>query len=323
MKKFYFVLFSFAFLWSGGVQAGNEKPANSSSANGNTNVENYRNGIDGSYEDLQKIVSLIKDSVNIIFFLVAISITILSYLQARKTVFSPLKTEVFKAQLKVMEEIINRFQNKSILELESDFDFNTIINLNANKMFIEFIELFFKDGIKPTEEFLKELDELSYGGVISIENLEKHFKPVGLRNVDVKEDLVEDEEFDNADFSPLDKWKEYECFQVLYTKKFNDTINEMDSYQNSPLIPIKLKTLLKEYSETALFNLGVIRDVLVEIAQTLPEEFTEVDHVKQFTTASIVNNFNRKKKDFSVKSDEILSFISIHLNIDSILNPRK
>ena len=46
-------------------------------------------------------MSDLKDFFNIVFFLTVSIVAVLSYLQARKTLFSPIKTEIFKLQIEV------------------------------------------------------------------------------------------------------------------------------------------------------------------------------------------------------------------------------
>ena len=43
-------------------------------------------------------ITMAKDAANFVFFLVAGTIAILSYLQAKKTLFAPIRTETFKLQ---------------------------------------------------------------------------------------------------------------------------------------------------------------------------------------------------------------------------------
>ena len=56
-------------------------------------------------------MEVIKNFFNIIFFATMSILAILSYLQARKTLFSPIKTEIFKLQVKELQEVINIFNN--------------------------------------------------------------------------------------------------------------------------------------------------------------------------------------------------------------------
>jgi hypothetical protein len=53
-------------------------------------------------EGMMQEVAIVKDIVNILFFLTVGTIGILSYLQAKKTIFTPLKTEIIKYQLKAI-----------------------------------------------------------------------------------------------------------------------------------------------------------------------------------------------------------------------------
>src|SRR5688572_24242827 len=73
----------------------------------------YRSYYQGQMKatDVNFIVSTIKDIFQILFFCVIVAVTILSYLQAKKTLFTPIKTETFKMQIKAFEEILLFFQN--------------------------------------------------------------------------------------------------------------------------------------------------------------------------------------------------------------------
>lgn len=62
-------------------------------------------------------VETYKDIANIIFFITMSIIAILSYIQAKRTVFSPIKTETFKYQLQAFEKVIEHFQDKSEIDL--------------------------------------------------------------------------------------------------------------------------------------------------------------------------------------------------------------
>ncbi|MFQ2043355.1 hypothetical protein [Aeromonas sp. s11] len=59
--------------------------------------------------NIPESVTIAKDIVNIMFFVAMAFLALLSYLQARKTIFQPIKTEIFKYQLKAFEEVIGHF----------------------------------------------------------------------------------------------------------------------------------------------------------------------------------------------------------------------
>jgi hypothetical protein len=65
--------------------------------------------------------------MTIIFYIVTIIIGILTYKQAKKTIFSPIKTEVFKLQTDVFHKILSFFDE---VEYKERFDFDKIVNMN-------------------------------------------------------------------------------------------------------------------------------------------------------------------------------------------------
>ena len=87
-------------------------------------------------------IETFKNITNIFFFLIMSIIGILSYIQAKKTVFSPIKTEVFKYQLQAFEKIIEYFQNKSEVELFNDLDLETIMEINTFYLYKDYVNLF-------------------------------------------------------------------------------------------------------------------------------------------------------------------------------------
>jgi len=94
-----------------------------------TQFRNQKNEkpIESSLNSVSKWTILIKDFFNIVFFLTASIVTILTYLSAKKTILQPLKTEVLKKQINYFIEL-NEF-----LDDYKNFDFGKIITLNTIK----------------------------------------------------------------------------------------------------------------------------------------------------------------------------------------------
>ncbi|WP_414831737.1 hypothetical protein [Afifella sp. YEN Y35] len=61
-------------------------------------------------------VAIVKDFVQIIFWCVAGVLAVLSYRQARKSIFQPAKNEVFKIQIKEIQDIMKKLDWKSSIE---------------------------------------------------------------------------------------------------------------------------------------------------------------------------------------------------------------
>lgn len=69
--------------------------------------------------------------VQIIFWVIAGVVAVLTYRHARQTVLQPIRTEVFKAQLAAMSQIMGRFLGKNELELRDEFEFRRFFDVNA------------------------------------------------------------------------------------------------------------------------------------------------------------------------------------------------
>ena len=63
-----------------------------------------------SIQDKANIASTIKNIFHTLFFIITAFIAILSYQQAKLTLFSPIKTEIFKLQIKEFEKLLLFFR---------------------------------------------------------------------------------------------------------------------------------------------------------------------------------------------------------------------
>lgn len=75
-------------------------------------------------------VEVVKVFAQIMFWGVASTVTVLTYLQARRTVLQPIRTEVFKVQLKSMSEIMGMFLGNGEIALRDKFDFRSLFDAN-------------------------------------------------------------------------------------------------------------------------------------------------------------------------------------------------
>lgn len=70
-------------------------------------------------------------TIQSLFYVVGIALAILTYLQARKTFFQPLRTEVFKLQLRAVEDALHPFVGKDEAELRAYFGLESTMQKNA------------------------------------------------------------------------------------------------------------------------------------------------------------------------------------------------
>jgi hypothetical protein len=73
--------------------------------------------------------------VQIAFFVAVATVTVLTYLRATRTVFLPLRTEVFKAQMAQVQQVVDQFSGKSDSELLEDLDWTAMVAAASEEVF--------------------------------------------------------------------------------------------------------------------------------------------------------------------------------------------
>jgi len=271
-----------------------------------------------SHKDPAASVSIAKDVVNILFFIAVGTIAILSYLQARKTVFTPLRTEIFKQQLRAFEDVLQFFEKHPSLHIVNEFDYNKILHLNALKMLDSYGFLFFENEIdldamkKHREPLFADL----IGAVVSKNFMMKHFKTP---------EATKSEEKSGGKMKPevpallLAEWQQYEHGMIEFTKDHQNAMEKVRKFTSSPLLPGELKRLIREFEKAAVKNLSEVGEVLTELAKELPTKYPNLESLKNADLSWIWNTYNHRKNQLTKPQEEILAYLNSYLDIDSVL----
>ncbi len=256
-----------------------------------------------------------KDVFQILFFILVGLVTLLSYCQAKRTLFTPIKTETFKMQIKSFEEILAFFQSKSEVDFIHLFDSRLILEANFQLLFIDYTKHFFKDEIEIDVEIIKEIEKNFNGAIVTKTWFEKNY--ISPEYFDKKKPKIQEDVKKPALI--LEKWKNYEYGQIKYTKKYSQEIENLEKLIASPLIPNALKTKMEEFDLIVYENLRLVGDVLNEIAQELPNNFPTTESTKKLELLGVWNEYNKKKEDLEPKAKEILNYIREYLKIDKLI----
>jgi hypothetical protein len=266
--------------------------------------------------DISNNVVIVKDIFHIVFFISVAILALLSYLQAKKTIFSPIKTEIFKYQLKAFEEVIGHFQNKGEIELKNDMDIDSIIDINSFDLFNSFVENFMEGKARIDEKIAKEKMRMASGVIVSKEFAEEYFEVIGTDGTDAPVVPVVEKPTDPS--LKLAKWNDRKYGLIHFTKKYIKATDEMNRFQNSPLLPSGLKELLKNYSALMEETLSAVGEAMEVAGKEMPTNFPTADTLKKFNPAWISNIHNDKAPDLEPMAIEILSFINKYLGIDNL-----
>jgi hypothetical protein len=77
-------------------------------------------------------VTIIKDVLNALFFVIVSVITVLTYRRAKKTILQPLRTEVFKQQIQLFSDLLKLFVGKGEMALKDAHAFEKMLVANLH-----------------------------------------------------------------------------------------------------------------------------------------------------------------------------------------------
>ena len=262
-------------------------------------------------DNIFSIIAITKDIMNIIFFIVTGFIGILTYKRAKNTILQPIKTEVFKLQIKLFEEIMLIFNGKSELELRDFFDMGTLINANIENTFDCYAYTFF--NIKWDIEERKYGTSVCSSNLISIEYFEK--------NCEVVEDPYYDDEKEavNQIIPPLELWKSYNADILYLPNTHTASIDRIHKIMKSPVLPKDAVDKLSKILATINENYTIIRKVLIEVSQEFPSKFPTLEQLKKADYTWVQNRINDKIKPLENLSDDLTEFLRDYLLVEKLL----
>lgn len=260
-------------------------------------------------------VSIIKELFHILFFIIVGSVTVLTYLKANKTILQPMKNEIFKKQLSEFTTIMDIFNEKSEIELREYFGLSDLIKANAFLMLDNYASLFFDMKIAREKRPYNINDCPS--SLVTQDFIEKNFTLVDEHIID------ETSEIRREPPDPMVKatlWKDYNHGDIKIPRKTSNSLKELDKILKSPLLPKECIKYLVEIKNTVNNNIMLVKDVLEEIAQELPEKYSNRDALKKANITWITNRYNHEFNDLEETADKLTDYLREYLNADSLLD---
>lgn len=252
-------------------------------------------------------ITAAKDIAQIAFWLLAGAVAILTYRQARRTVLQPIRTEVFKEQLKVMSETMSLFVGKSELPLRDDFGFSDLFHANACYLLDSYAASMF--GMQfdadnrlysPANCPMKILTVDSVNSLSSLKGSTGSQGEVSYSQVWVGE------------------WADYRMGKLFINKQYCEMNQKITRLLENPLLPIKLVALLSEYLTQTAKNQSLLIEILDQESKNLPAKFPSlpIEHkvwVRELW-ASYMHSFNHLKPI----ADEVVRFVRGYFEADNL-----
>lgn len=257
-------------------------------------------------------IPIIRDTFGAIFYITAAVVSILTFIQAKKTVFQPLKIEVFKEQIKILSIALSLFTGKSEVDLRTDFGFDNLLHVNIVRMYDDYAKLFFDAEIdKNQRPYSKNVCRQS---VILLDYMEKHFSLAD----DYKEPYVEQKKVNPDPRTKAAIWDKY-CFgEIHIPNKFLDKKDEFKIIMDSPLLPQKLVELMEAYLSVIEKNITQISVILTEVSQQMPEKYPSVEEYEKCYFGWIEYAYNQKFENLEDSAQKITDYIRGYFNTDEI-----
>lgn len=262
------------------------------------------------------MITQTKDVVNIIFFIVIGSLAILSYLQAKRTLFTPLKTEIFKLQLKAIEELLTFFNLDALNDINSKFDLRKIVQLNSEELIIAYAKAFFGTEISTN---IKNLNERlsSFTGFL----LTDSYAQANVFPMDTPMHEITDPNPPTIDNPAviLARWQKFEFGMVGFTEKFSTAKNQLKVFLASPILTPEIKNLITEFEQSVNKNILLTTEILTKAAQEFPNRYPTIQSINEASFDWIWNKYNQEKIDLEQLQLSILKHIGNYLKTDKII----
>lgn len=258
-------------------------------------------------------VQITRDIVQIFFFIIVAVVTVLTYLKAKKTLLQPIRTEIFKEQLKAFSEILGFFIGKKEAELRDDFVFDELLEANSILLLDTYASFFFGIEIDETERSYS--NENCPTGIISREVMEDQL--VIADNFLINEDMPNSTKPETKNKAEI--WAKYKYGMIKIPKKYSEKLAEFHKIMDSPLLTKKLYVLIEEYTQIIDNNTVVLFDILSECAQELPEKYPTFEYLKKGSIYWIQSRYIDRIEHLEPKAVEITKYLKEYYTVDKLL----
>ncbi len=252
-----------------------------------------------------------KDIAQITFWFVAGVIAVLTYRQARRTVLQPIRTEVFKEQIKVMSEVMSLFVGKHELALRSDFDFDTLFEVNLLRLLDLYAANFFDLQFDPEQRKYNSHDCPMRQGAAQITERSPMHSTARNSIEDVADPRVR-----------AARWASYRTEMLYINRQYCDMDQRITRLLENPLLPSKLANLLTEYRMLASENRSSLNGVLDYAAKELPAQFPSLQALERIDPLDwpreVFNRYNHDFQHLKPLADQIVTFVRSYFEADNL-----
>lgn len=247
--------------------------------------------------------------VQIAFWITLAVIAVLTFLQARRTLLQPLRTEVYKLQIAAIKDLLAILVGKDEVSLTRHFDLDGILKANAVRLLDDYARAELGAPVENAEN----------------RPYSRKFCPGGLIELP-SDEIVELVGFKSAEKSKSDSgkpeadWKEHRVTMLHLTHRYYEATGELQTFLADPLIPVALAERIQNLLDGVHKDVSAMFSVLNESSLALPALFPSTESLKSVQMGGFQNDWNRQRPSLQPLSEEIITFTRHYFQSDGFMS---
>lgn len=241
--------------------------------------------------------------VEIAFFTVTGIVAVLSYRSAKRTVFQPMRTEIFKKQVELLTSILEMLAGKDEGRLKQDFGFPLLIRANVERMLDAYARLAFGKVPKPEERSYR-LD-LCPGGMLIVN----------------EHDVLLDYTFVAPSTPPpteAGEW-DYRHREVRIPRSYYESQRRFQEALDNPVLPSRIANLLESYLSIVDENIKVMPTAIEAVAAKMPKQYPTEESWPSDDPLWPINECNHELKPLEPTAKVIIDTVRSYFDPDNLV----
>lgn len=256
--------------------------------------------------DISAYADLAVQAVQILFWITLAVTAVLTYRQARRSIFQPMKNEIFKNQIEELKAIITIFLGKDDLRLGEDASLPKALEVNAVLLYDEYA--FHRFGVKVDPDTRRYSRKECSTSLVSKEYALNNFTKLDGHT----------QTHDPREPYQFSDWKADGFGMISVPDTYDEYLKRIMSMAANPLLPAELAKLLTEYCDLLRENIMAVMATLNECQNELEDKYETLDSLRGAAFYWIHNKYRDNFKPLEPKAKEIISFIRSYVNSDAI-----
>lgn len=226
----------------------------------------------------------------IAFWLVVGTLAVLTYLQARKTVFQPIKTEVFKLQLASLTNLSKHLYGLNDRQLYSYFGLDRMLHENAWLALDEYAE--------------------SVLGAVSPRLLSGEKIETSSRDLDALwRDSTPEERLQRPRLGGTDL-DSFECDGVIFASdSYMDNLRSLELSAADPLIPSDIQAAVQDFVSRLDNSLELIPTVIRDCSEFIADNYGSIESLNKANVNEFSFRWERKRIPLEPAAQKIITLI--------------